>query len=152
HAGEQILLARTGAGRWERRTPPCPRALVAAIETQDGLVAACRPPGANGPTELQTSSDGGRTWAVVWQQSFPSPLASLAVTTDAAVVGLENGDVLRSADNGMHFSAVLETDGSPGIRFTDAQHGFVTTGPASGRRLFDTRDGGATWRPLRLPG
>ena len=88
HAGEQILLARTGAGRWERRTPPCPRALVAAIETQDGLVAACRPPGANGPTELQTSSDGGRTWAVVWQQSFPSPLASLAVTTDG---GLRTG-------------------------------------------------------------
>jgi photosystem II stability/assembly factor-like uncharacterized protein len=148
---EQTLLARAANGRWERRTVPCPRTLVAAIQSQDGLVAACRPAASDGPTELQTSSDGGRSWAVVWQQNFPSPLVSLAVTGEAAVVGLENGVVLRSTDNGMHFSDVLQTGGSPGIRFSDAQRGFVTAGPASGRRLFSTKDGGATWRALKLP-
>jgi photosystem II stability/assembly factor-like uncharacterized protein len=149
---EQILLARVANGRWERRTVPCARALVAAIQSQDGLVAACRPAATEGPTELQTSSDGGRSWAVVWQQSFPSPVVSLAVTADAALVGLENGAILRSVDNGMHFSAVLQTAGDPVIRFSDAQHGFLTAGPAAGRRLFGTKDGGATWRALNLPG
>jgi hypothetical protein len=148
---EQILLARVANGRWERRTVPCPRALVAAIQSQDGLVAACMPASIDGRTELQTSSDGGRSWAVVWQQSFPGPVVSLAVTPDAAVVGLENGAVLRSVDNGMHFSAVLQTGGRPDIRFSDVQHGFITAGPASGRRLFSTKDGGATWRALNLP-
>ena len=56
---EQTFLARTSSGRWERRTLPCPKALVAAIQAQDGLVAACRPPAPAGPVELQTSSDGG---------------------------------------------------------------------------------------------
>ena len=78
-------------------------------------------------------------------------MVSLAVTAEAAVVGLENGAVLRSIDNGMHFSAVLQTGGRPEIRFSDVQHGFVTAGPASGRRLFSTKDGGATWRALKLP-
>jgi hypothetical protein len=148
---DQTLLARAANGRWERRTVPCPRAIVAAIQAQDGLVAACRPAAAAGPTELQTSSDGGRTWAVVWQQTFQSPLVSLAVTTEAVLVGLENGDVLRSIDNGMHFSSVLETGGTPGLQFTDAQRGFVTAGPLTGRRLFSTRDGGATWAAKKLP-
>jgi photosystem II stability/assembly factor-like uncharacterized protein len=149
---DQILLARTAAGRWERRTVPCPRAIVAAIEAQDGLVAACPPSGAYGPTELQTSSDGGRTWAVVWQQSFDSPPVSLAAAGDAAIVTLENGEVLRSVDNGVHFSTVLRTDGRPGIHFVDAQHGFITTRSPSGGRLFNTRDGGATWRAVKVPG
>jgi photosystem II stability/assembly factor-like uncharacterized protein len=152
---EQILLARAGNGRWERRSVPCPRAVLAAIQSQDGLVAACRPPGAvSGPTELQTSSDGGRTWAVVWQQTFPSPLASLAVTPEAAIVSLENGEVLRSVDNGMHFSTVLKTGSSADvrIRFRDAQHGFVTARSVAGGWLFSTRDGGATWRALKPPG
>ena len=38
------------------------------------------------PVELQTSSDGGKTWAVVWQHTFPSPVTSLAVTGQAVVV------------------------------------------------------------------
>jgi photosystem II stability/assembly factor-like uncharacterized protein len=148
---DQVLLGRTG-NRWERRAVPCPRAIVAAIEAQDGLVAACPPPGANGPTELQTSSDGGRTWAVVWQQSFDSPPVALAVAGDAAVVSLESGEVLRSVDNGMHFSTVLRTDGRPGIHFVDAQHGFITTRSPAGGRLFSTRDGGTTWRAANVPG
>jgi photosystem II stability/assembly factor-like uncharacterized protein len=149
---EQTFLARPGNGRWERRTLPCARALITAIQSQDGLVAACRPAASAGPTELQTTSDGGRTWALVWQQTFPSPVVSLTVTSGAVLVGLENGNVLRSVDNGMHFSVVLETDSNPRLQFTDTQHGFVTAGPASGRRLFSTRDAGATWDALKVPG
>jgi hypothetical protein len=148
---EQTFLARTTSGRWERRTLPCPRALLATIQAQDGLVAACRPPAPTGPVELQTSSDGGRTWAVVWQHTFASPLTSLAVTGQATVVGLENGDVARSVDNGMTFSTVLQAGVAPGLRFLDAEHGTVLAGSPSERRLYRTNDGGVTWKAVTAP-
>jgi photosystem II stability/assembly factor-like uncharacterized protein len=148
---EQTFLARTTSGRWERRTLPCPRALVAAIEAQDGLVAACRPATPTGPVELQTSSDGGRTWAVVWQHTFASPLTSLAVAGQATVVGLENGDVGRSVDNGMTFSTVLQAGVAPTLRFLDAKDGTLLAGPSNERRLYRTTDGGATWKAVAPP-
>jgi hypothetical protein len=148
---EQLFLARTTAGRWERRTPPCLRSIVEPIAGGDGLVAACRPATPGGPVELQTSSDGGRTWAVVWQYTFPQPVVSLAVTGAAAVVTLENGDVLRTTDNGMQFSSVLQTGAVPQVVFSDADRGTLTAGPAGGRQLFRTADGGATWNPIAPP-
>lgn len=148
---EQTFIARTAAGRWERRTLPCPRALVAAIEPEQGLVAACRPVSPSAPVELQTSSDGGRTWAVVWQHTFPSQVTSLAVTGQAVVVGLENGDVVRSVDNGMNFATVLQVGAAPGVRFVDAEYGTLTAGPPGDRRLYRTTDGGAGWEPVSAP-
>ncbi len=149
---EQTFMARTGAGRWERRNLPCPRALLAPIEPeQQGLVAACRPVSPAGPVELQTSSDGGRTWAVVWQHSFPSPVTSLAVTGQAVVVALENGDVVRSIDNGRSFPPVLQAGAAPNVRFSDAEAGILLSGPPGDRRLFRTVDGGASWRAVPAP-
>jgi photosystem II stability/assembly factor-like uncharacterized protein len=148
---EQTFLARTGGGRWERRTLPCPRALVAPIQSQEGLVAACRPPAPSGPVELQTSSDGGRTWAVVWQHTFPSAVSSLAVAGPATVIGLENGDVIRSGDDGMNFARVLRVGSAPTFRFTDAERGSLLAGSPGERQLYRTSDGGATWRPVAPP-
>jgi hypothetical protein len=148
---DQMFLARTTAGRWERRTPPCLRAVVEPIQDEDGLVAACRPTGPNQPVELQTSSDGGRSWALVWQYTFPSPLESLAVTGEAAIVGLENGDILRTADNGMTFATVLRAGERPGIRFFDPDHGLLTAGPERSRQLFRTTDAGVSWQPVKSP-
>ena len=148
---EQVFLARTGGGRWERRSLPCPRALVAPIQGQDGLVAACRPPAPTGPVELQTSSDGGRTWAVVWQHTFPSPVSALAVAGPATVIGLENGAVIRSVDNGMNFAAVLQAGAAPTMRFADAEHGTLLAGSPGERQLYRTSDGGATWRAVPPP-
>jgi hypothetical protein len=147
----QLFLARTTAGRWERRTPPCARPIVAPITDEDGLVAACLPAMNAGPVELQTSSDGGRSWAVVWHSSFARTVTSLAVTGTAAVVGLENGDVLRTTDNGMHFVSVLRSGGNAELQFVDGDHGFATAGPDGRRQLFSTDDGGATWKALRPP-
>ncbi|MEW6476402.1 MAG: hypothetical protein AB1679_29420 [Actinomycetota bacterium] len=148
---DQTFLARTSGGRWERRQLPCPRALVATIQAQDGLVAACRPPAPSAPVELQTSSDGGRTWAVVWQHTFPSQVSSLAVTGQATIIGLENGDVMRSADNGMTFTTTVSAGVAPAIRFVDAEHGTVLGGSPSERRLYRTSDGGVTWRSVAPP-
>ena len=148
---DQTFLARTGNGRWDRRPLPCPRALVATIEAQNGLVAACRPPVPTGPVELQTSSDGGRTWAVVWQHAFPSPVTSLAVTGQATVVALENGEVMRSVDNGMTFTTALQAGVAPSIRFLDTEHGTALGGSPGERRLYRTSDGGATWKAVAPP-
>jgi photosystem II stability/assembly factor-like uncharacterized protein len=148
---DQTFLARTGPGRWERRSLPCPRALVAPIEGQDGLVAACRPPAPTAPVELQTSSDGGRTWAVVWQHSFPSPVSSLAVAGSATVIGLENGDVMRSIDNGMTFVTVVDAGAAPNIRFLDPDRGTLLAGSPNERHLYRTTDGGATWASIPPP-
>ena len=148
---DQTFMARTSGGRWERRQLPCPRALVAAIQAQDGLVAACRPAAPTSPVELQTSSDGGRTWAVVWQHTFPSAVSSLAVTGRATIVGLENGDVLRSVDNGMTFTTAVPAGVAPSMRFVDAEHGTVLGGSPAERRLYRTNDGGATWEAVGPP-
>ena len=146
-----IFLARTGTERWERRTLPCPRPMAAPITDGDGLVAACLPAIPGGPAELQTSSDGGRSWAVVWHYNFPTALTSLVVTGSTAVVGVDSGDVMRTTDNGLHFTTVLHPGADPALQFTDADHGVVTGGPAGGRQLFSTADGGATWRTLAPP-
>jgi photosystem II stability/assembly factor-like uncharacterized protein len=148
----QVLLARTPAGRWERRTPPCARPVLAPISGQDGLVAACLPAGSDKAVELQTSSDGGRSWAVVWQYELPAALTSLAVTKDATIVAVATGELLRTADNGLHFSSVLRTGATPTLQFVDGQHGFVTAGPTGTRQLAATDDAGATWRTLPPPG
>lgn len=148
---DQTFIARTGSGRWERRQLPCLRALVATIQAQEGLVAACRPASPPAPVELQTSSDGGRTWAVVWQQTFPSPISSLAVTGQATLVGLENGDVLRSEDNGMSFTTAVTAGVAPNMRFLDAERGTVLGGSPGERRLYRTTDGGVTWKAVSPP-
>jgi photosystem II stability/assembly factor-like uncharacterized protein len=148
---DQTFLARTSSGRWERRTLPCPRALVAPIEAQDGLVAACRPPAPTGPVELQTSSDGGRTWAVVWQHTFPSPVTSLAVAGSATVIGLENGDVIRSTDGGVTFGTVPEAGAAPTLRFADTERGTLLAGSPGERQMYRTTDGGAMWKAVPPP-
>jgi photosystem II stability/assembly factor-like uncharacterized protein len=148
---DQTFLARATSGRWERRTLPCPRALVAPIEAQDGLVAACRPSAPTGPVELQTSSDGGRTWAVVWQHTFPSPVTSLAVAGSATVIGLESGDVIRSTDGGVTFGAVLEVGAAPTLRFEDTERGTLLAGSPGERQLYRTTDGGAMWKMVPPP-
>ena len=150
--GMEFFLARTSAGRWERRTPPCPGAMVRPIIGADGLVAACPRAGSDQSIELQTSSDGGRSWAVVWQYDFPGPLVSLAVTGDAAVVTLDNGDVLRSTDNGRHFGPALHAGDHPEVTFSDPTHGTVTAGPAGHRTIFRTTDAGETWTGVNTPG
>jgi hypothetical protein len=148
---EPVFIARTGSGRWERRTTPCLRVIIAPIEAQDGLVAACRPATPDGPVELHTSSDGGRTWALVWQHGFPSPVTSLAVTVKAAVVTLENGDVLRSTDNGLSFPTITRAGVAPLIRLSDAEHGLMLAGSPADRSLYRTGDAGATWQPVPPP-
>jgi len=150
YGSNQMFLARA-AGRWERRTPPCLRPIVAPITGEDGLVAACLPAMTGSPVELQTSSDGGRSWAVVWQYAFTDTVTSLAVTGQAAVVTLQNGALLRTTDNGMHFTSVLRAGARPQVQFVDGEHGFVSAGPDGGRQLFRTADGGATWTAVAPP-
>ncbi|HVW34562.1 MAG TPA: hypothetical protein VHL53_18670 [Acidimicrobiia bacterium] len=150
--GMEFFLARTSSGRWERRTPPCPGAMVGPIVGGDGLVAACPRAGSGQSIELQTSSDGGRSWAVVWQFDFPSPLVSLVVTGEASVATLDDGDVLRSTDNGRHFGAVLHAGDHPEVAFSDATHGIVTAGLPGHRAIFRTADTGETWTGVDTPG
>lgn len=114
-------------------------------------MAACRPAAPTGPVELQTSSDSGRTWAVVWQHAFPSAVSTLAVAGPATLIGLENGDVMRSVDNGMNFTAVLQAGAAPSMRFSDAERGTLLAGAPGERQLYRTSDGGATWRAVPPP-
>ena len=77
--------------------------------------------------------------------------AAASTPGKVAVVALDNGDVVRTTDNGMHFAPVLHTGASPTLRFSDADHGILTAGPDGSRQLFSTADGGATWQPVPAP-
>jgi photosystem II stability/assembly factor-like uncharacterized protein len=73
------------------------------------------------------------------------------VAGSGTVIGLENGDVIRSVDNGMNFAAVLQAGAAPTMRFADAEHGTLLAGSPGERQLYRTSDGGATWRAVPPP-
>jgi Photosynthesis system II assembly factor YCF48/Putative zinc-finger len=95
---------------------------------------------------LQRSNDRGRNWA----QALPaSGFRVVAFVHDEVWAGGANGVLLHSVDNGNTWAHISPRDKEvllrgdvTGIKFTDAQHGTVTT---SAGETWSTSDGGHNW-------
>jgi photosystem II stability/assembly factor-like uncharacterized protein len=131
------------------------------------------------PTAIQVwhTADAGLTWA----GSEPIDAGDLGVSdffapSDLHFVDADNGfflahlgvgmnhdyiAVYHTADGGATWTAVFgpqsdgpQSCGKTGLRFVDAQHGWLTgdcQGVAPGLFFYATSDGGATWTPASVP-
>jgi len=117
---------------------------------------------AGGGCVARRSTDGGATFTAVRftavESSCRDRLRDLSfVSPDAGYLLLEDGSVFATTDGGAQFSprtAVPDTPAAGGgafaaaIAFLDASTGYA----ASGGRLFQTLDGGVSWRLVAADG
>lgn len=131
-------------------------AAVSFLNGHDGWLVT----GGGTRTAVLATTDGGRSWT----QRFPSPQpvenASFPAAHLGYAVGLpgEPDRLVATRDGGRHWHPVGTLPGRPPIwngvfgtpvlAFADARRGWV----ASGGRLWHTRNGGASWSPVALPG
>ena len=60
----------------------------------------------------------------------------------------EGGEIFATADGGRTWARVYVGDVAGDLRFTDAEHGWLSTGAV----LYRTEDGARTWTAIALPG
>ncbi len=159
----EVALWRTsdGGADWTRYPPiygaggiPGPYAISFANAQQGWLVDG------NGYTQVLATTDGGATW----RQVFPAVSASVQ---GVSFVGADHGfglgspgdpnAVLATTDGGVSWAAIGRIPASGNRNPDYGQPGLVFTSPSDGwalraNRLWDTVDGGRTWKPVALPG
>jgi photosystem II stability/assembly factor-like uncharacterized protein len=181
---DQLLRTTDGALHWRDVTPAPPSAssqpLLGAFPLSADAAWVVRGQTGSGPgtsqTTLSHTTDGGQTW-----RTSTAPVFSVAQITfgDAehgwmladldTADGQQDADILRTTDGGQTWATVASAADRPGalpltgqkfgLTFHDATTGWVALGdtldPAPRLHgLFQTHDGGATWRPapaLALP-
>jgi photosystem II stability/assembly factor-like uncharacterized protein len=113
---------------------------------------------AGGGCVARRSTDGGRTFTAVRftavESSCRNQLRDLSfVSRDVGYLLLQDGSVFATTDGGTQFSprtAVPETPATGGLQqpggfaFLDARTGYAT----SGGKVFQTLDGGVSWRAV----
>ncbi len=140
-----------------RYTPTCGWSDAAFASPSDGWIVGLN--GAGGPSVLEHTTDGGRSWVVEHAQSAEGSESESIGFTDARdgwndVIAL-NANVFvvqHTADGGATWTTV-RSSGSWGcrwlpIRFSTASIGFESGGATTAWR---SEDGGASWSVLRLP-
>jgi photosystem II stability/assembly factor-like uncharacterized protein len=97
---------------------------------------------------LETSADGGRTWTP--RSAVPGPVGQVASAGGRVVFAVGGGELLRSLDGGVTWSALDQPVAGPvlSVNFWSAAAGVAETEQG---RLFLTADAGLHWRPLRVP-
>ncbi|MGH2718078.1 MAG: hypothetical protein ACRDJU_05825, partial [Actinomycetota bacterium] len=124
---------------------------------------------ASGTGGLVSTSDGGRTWHLDFRATpvaegsgmFQGVGALDFIDVDHSWA-VDAGTLIASTDGGHDWHPVgtpHELKGASQLHFTDPAHGWalIETSPCSPGcttvgSLVSTRDGGATWAPVRLPG
>ena len=148
---------------------------VSFVDPQDGWGVAGGSPGTDpGLPTLRRTTDGGRTWTTLPSPcagstvgplrtvAFRSTRSGLAVCALTAGAGGEIHAVLTTSDGGAHWTTVASTGREPGGKpiGTIPYGGYITgiveaadgTAWITGDRMVPlaSRDGGTTWRPLRI--
>ncbi|MBE3590096.1 MAG: hypothetical protein IMW98_04640 [Firmicutes bacterium] len=156
----RVLRTTDGTRTWTDVTPRA--ATAAAPSSVNGLAAF-----AGGSTawylDLTTyrvygASDGGAAWAPLGavQPRIPTDGGIVLDFADSRHGWIEvmsgvhhnRGEIFATSDDGRTWQAVYEGDVAGDLRFTDPDHGWLSTGAVLNR----TEDGGRTWNPVALPG
>ena len=143
------------------------RAATRRIIVEAGLVGPRLGWAMNG-LALWWTHDGGNHWRTITPPQIRATGDVVARVTDIAAVGdddiwvaaadIAGGAVSRhiaiesTRDGGRRWRSVVppscEACGAAHVSFVDARRGFALVGPRLSPRLFETSDGGATWRRL----
>ena len=159
-----IELTNDGGQSWHavQRTEDAV-ADVATAGSSDGwaVVGSCREPGCD--NLILKSDDGGQTWtelgpAPVYQIDFASGEIGWGLSVNAALSGAGGQPVARTVDGGRTWTETEspcppDTPVPSSVDFVDPDDGWMAcVGDAAtsqqGKAIFETGDGGATWKPL----
>jgi photosystem II stability/assembly factor-like uncharacterized protein len=163
--GDRLLITEDGAIHW-REIPPDLRGAaildVAFLDAVSGWLVALRSePVSEAQLSIYQTSDGGTTWnayplSVPAQGIAAAYLDFVDAQTGWLVFKMVSGssfslgELYVTLDGGITWERRSAPMGEPAT-FIDAQHGWMTGGPARDR-VYQTWDGGTTWTPLLLPG
>ena len=159
--------ARLAGANWSSWNPPCAAsngpAILAAVSA-DALVAACdlglwsTPQGEH----LYFSADGGTSFTTGGTKSPLSAVGAIAAPAPDIIflagTGPNGTTLVRSLDRGQSWHTVLETGVATisYLGFTTPSQGVLLSaapggsGSTDGGSLWITRDGGATWVPVKF--
>jgi hypothetical protein len=154
--GDLVLLYSTDQGvHFSQRVDPCTAGLggsvTAAADGSSTLWAAC-PTGMM--AEAMLSTNGGVTWRIATAtRPFPNSLKLAAASSSVALASPApetlSGTLVRTTNGGSTYAAVL----SGSILSTVSWVGFSDPSRAYALlvgRLFESTDGGGTWRSVAL--
>jgi photosystem II stability/assembly factor-like uncharacterized protein len=154
--GDLVLLYSTDKGaQFSQRVDPCTAGLggsvTAAADGTSTLWAAC-PTGMM--AEAMLSTDGGVTWRVATATgAFPNSLTLAAASSSVALASPApetlSGALVRTTNGGSTYAAVL-SGSSPSsvswVGFSDPSRAYALLAGS----LFESSDGGSTWRSVAL--
>jgi hypothetical protein len=154
--GDLVLLYSTDQGaQFGQRADPCTAGLGGSVTVAaDGtstLWAAC-PTGMM--AEAMLSTDGGMTWRVATATGpFPNSLKLAAASSSVAVASPSpetlSGALVRTTNGGSTYTVVL-SGSTPStvswVGFSDPSRAYALLAGS----LFESSDGGATWRSVAL--
>jgi hypothetical protein len=100
---------------------------------------------------IEFSSDGGASWSRQISNVSVELTAGFAPSDRVCWVVGRAGTILVTTDAGSHWTTIhsLLDEDLGGVRATDALHASVWN--AARTKIFETSDGGATWKPVASP-
>jgi photosystem II stability/assembly factor-like uncharacterized protein len=154
--GDAVLFYSTDQGaHFSHRVDPCTAGLggsvAAAADGSSTLWAAC-PTGMM--AEAMLSTDGGVSWRIATQtEEFPNSLKLAAASSSVALASPSyqtgSGALVRTTNGGSSFTVVLSgSSSSTGswAGFSDLARAYALLAGS----LFESTDGGGTWRSVAL--
>jgi len=105
---------------------------------------------AAGTIGLDKSADGGRSWAL----TAPGSYYQVDVVSKRVVFAVGRGQIVRSVDGGQSWHALPRMPATVGgtVDFWSVSSGVALDPSRQDGIYWITRDGGQSWRRLRLPG
>ncbi len=147
--GPPLYTTADGGLTWQLVYPPLsPSTAISFLSSQFGYAAGWTYDGAT----VMRTTDGGTTWTATG--NAPVSLTALEVLGPSELLALGQADLYLSLDGGRTWRMTSFAHGwyPAALGMASPERGWVIGySPASGRQLFGTRNGGATWQSLPTP-
>lgn len=149
-AAIQIWFTSDGGAHWTRSLLPNMRLYgqVTDMAFRDELNgwATIQESIEHGWSGLYRTYDGGRTWQLWTQATFP---VSIRITGRGIFYVERYAGIKRSTDDGLTFTNILFSGGALGLDFMNDNVGIMTTEGDPSQPYYTTVDGGQNWLPYQ---